>query len=374
MTVRTKRITLFLAMFLLCAGLTACGLKGVRENSSEEEVSAEVTSALPVEAETAGEKIEPLQLEGNYDLKAVDGFLTGCLAELENGSYRAELNVFRFPTCGRNPMFVVMDKTGETTGFICNVPETIAYVPPELGEELLCWDPGECDTVFVVSSEPESWGEYDDGTSAYATNTMVSVLFPKTGTFWGPECVHTEPPPDSIVRGTEKDGIHAPFRWNEGIEYILSSRELMLPVCIRLLEQDFSFYADLYVLSDPDKLAEFGPDAYSSMSATDKCLKLLEIPKEKVLEYSEEAQQMAVDMNFDVLWRRTRWQDLDGLVLKGENGSELMILANEEQQNVRITRTESQEQFELLAGSGTEPVLSTDEIAFGREYTCLRSD
>ncbi len=360
-----SKLVPLLAALLVLGCLSACG--GAEAPAAEpENASGSLFAGTAAEGPAVTESVPTPP----PDYEAVDAFLNACLADLEGGAYTLQAEE-GFPGCGESFMFVIVDNTRTAPSFVRSIPETVAYIPEVLGESRLCWDPEACDTVFYLYSEASTHGtRYDNGTYGYDMYTMLTVLYPKEGRAWGPVRAHNEWAPNKVTGGGVGYDTYARFNYEEGLCYVYSLTDIELPTYIRMQfyqDEYFAFTVDRYVLADPGLRARYGLDAYSSMSPEEQCV-LLGIPEDEVKSMSAGEIREILAFNREELWRRTQWQDLDGMVLRGPEGATLTIHADEGHEIVSASMVSELDSCELYPGNFMDQVHRTDDIDFGRKY------
>ncbi len=207
-----KRRIAFVPMLVSLMLFTACAKEPPQAINHRDE-----SEETKIEEPEVVEEEEPEIIQRDY--ADIDLFLSSCVDKYEGAEYE-EIESEEFPGCGPNIMFVVVDSVNKDPVFVRSSDETIAFTPPTIDEENLCWEPGECDAVFYVSSfTPKVYATYDNGTKGYGTETMLSVLYPKDNTAWGPIETHYESVP-SVISGNHLDmDNYALYDYMEGIYY-----------------------------------------------------------------------------------------------------------------------------------------------------------
>ena len=158
---------------------------------------------------------------------------------------------------------------------------------------------------------------YDNGTNGYSTATMVTVLFPKDGTYWGPVEVHMENAPRAVSGQGVGVDTYASFEYMEGIFY--ASSELGVPA-----------------------------DTIVSINAADRFFTI------------GEGQSL----------KGTMWKDLDGATFEDEQGDTLQLYVDDGShvRGLFTTADESVKDMDVLILFGNGSGFADDEIDVGRIY------
>ncbi|MBQ8983365.1 MAG: hypothetical protein IJ079_07220 [Lachnospiraceae bacterium] len=236
MNLLSKRILLFFVI-IGCISMSACGHIKSPQAESVDDDEREDSEEVEIEVNT-------------HDYQAVDDFLISNLDALADSQY-TQIESEEFPGCGSNVMFVIVDSVNKEPVFVRSSDETLAFVPQTMNAEDLCWNPDECDAVFYISSEtPKLHMTYDNGTKGYSTNTLISVLFPKDRTVWGPVTAYHNNPPKAVSGAGVAVDNYALFEYLEGVFYATAISDIPAYTIIELSFVQRCFYIE------PDKLKD----------------------------------------------------------------------------------------------------------------------
>ncbi len=308
-----RRIFICILCLMLTFMLTGCSLLPIPGSGDPEKPGREQADTLPA----------PTQAAPAADYTAVDAFLEDCADKLDSGAYTQLERDEEHVPCGREVMILIIDKTGGSPEYVRSREDTIAYVPDQVGEENLCWDPEKCDTVFVIYSEmdDESYYHYDNGTDGFACFSMLCVIDPKAGTLWGPELVYSNPPPHEVTGAGVSTDTYADFEVDGALQHLYLHSTIPVRTLITYPNEDERFFIlnfERYTFLD-----EFADEQLkwmqSGLSLEAYCETYLEGPVE-------------------AFSRPTEWRDLDGLVLTGDDGATLTIHSDPETQHA-VTAT-----------------------------------
>ncbi|SCW48176.1 hypothetical protein SAMN02910456_01319 [Ruminococcaceae bacterium YRB3002] len=304
MKLSDKRYITVLVLILCLCGLTACREKSTGETEDEEDDETVIT-----------EVEEDAKVDRDY--QAVDDFLMSNFERLENSVY-TQIESEEFPGCGPDIMFLVVNSVNRDAEFVRSSDDTIAFVPQTIDEDDLCWVPEDCDAIFYVYSEtPKKHMTYDNGTNGYSTATMVTVIFPKDGTYWGPVEAHLENAPRAVSGQGVGVDTYAPFEYMEGIFYASSE-------------------------------CGISADTIISINAANRYFKIGQ----------------------DLLGDGSAWRDLAGMTLEDKQGDTLKLYIDE-QSHVRGIFTSADEDvndMDVLILFGNGSAAPGDEINMGRIY------